>query len=88
MLQCADLEQQVQREQADHKDTLLGLKQHEADALESLKEQMQLTHDKAMLQAEKSFHTQLQQLKADNQKEIDKYQQKYFELLQQISDND
>ena len=88
MQKCADLEQQAQREQAAHKDTLLGLKQHEADALESLKEQMQLTHDKAMLQAEKSFHAQLQQLKADNQKEIDKYQQKYFELLQQISDND
>ena len=85
MQKCADLEQQVQREQADHRDTLLGLKQHEADALESLKEQMQLTHDKAMLQAEKSFHMRLQQVKTDNQKEIDKYQQKYFELLQQIS---
>ena len=86
MQKCADLEQQVQREQADHRETLLGLKQHEADALESLKEQMQLTHDKAMLQAEKSFHAQLQQLKAENQNEIDKYQQRYFELLKQVSD--
>lgn len=86
MQRCADLEQQVQREQAAHKDTLSELKQHEADALESLKEQMQLTHDKAMLQAEKSFHVQLQQLKAENQNEIDKYQQRYLELLRQISD--
>ena len=84
MQKYADFEQQMQREQAAHKDTLSELKQHEADALESLKEQMQLTHDKAMLQAEKSFHAQLQQLKAENQNEIDKYQQKYFELLKQM----
>ena len=84
MQKYTDLEQQMQREQAVHKEALSELKQHEADALESLKEQMQLTHDKAMLQAEKSFHAQLQQLKAENQNEIDKYQQKYFELLKQM----
>ena len=84
MQKYTDLEQQMQREQAAHKDSLSELKQHEADALEGLKEQMQLTHDKAMLQAEKSFHAQLQQLKAENQNEIDKYQQKYFELLKQM----
>ena len=86
MQKYTDLEQQMQREQAAHKDSLSELKQHEADALEGLKEQMQLTHDKAMLQAEKSFHAQLQQLKAENQNEIDKYQQKYFELLKQLQD--
>lgn len=81
---CADLKKQLQREQATLKDTISELGQHEADALERLNSQLTLTHDKAMLQAEKSFHEQLQQLKAENQTEIDKYQNKYFALLEQI----
>lgn len=84
----SDLEQQLQREQIAHTDTLSELKQHEADALDRLKEQMQLEHDRAMLQAEKSFHAQLQQLRTESQAEIDKYQQKYFELLKQMQTSD
>lgn len=84
----ADLEKQLQQEQAAHADALSELKQHEADALEHLKEQMQLEHDRSMLQAEKSFHAQLQQLKAENQTEIDKYQKKYFDLLEQMQNQD
>ena len=82
-----DLEQLLQRQQAAHQDTVLELRQHETDALEHLKEQLELTHDKSMLQAEKNFHEQLQQLKAESQSEIDKYQSKYFTLLQQLQAN-
>ena len=61
-----------------------NFKQHEADSLERLKEQSQLAQDKAILKIEKSYQEQIQKLKAEKQAEIDKYQQKYFTLLEQI----
>lgn len=78
----SDLEKQIQQEQTTHEKTVSELKQHEADALERLKEQLQLAQDKAILQLEKSYQEQMQRLKADKQAEVDKYQQKYFDLLQ------
>lgn len=80
----SDLEKQMQQEQAAHAQTVLHLKQHEADALERLKEQLHLEEDRAVLQIEKSYQEQIQRLKADKQAEVDKYQQKYFELLEQM----
>lgn len=80
----ADLEWQMQQEQAAHEKTVSELRQHEADSLERLKEQLQLAHDKAILQLEKSYQEQMQELKAARQAEIDQYQQKYFSLLEQI----
>lgn len=80
----SDLKKQMQQEQALHEQTVSDLKQHEADALERLKEQLQLAQDKAILQIEKSYQEQIQKLKADKQAEVDKYQQKYFDLLEQI----
>lgn len=52
--------------------------------MEHLKEQSQLALDKTVLQIEKTYQEQIQQLKADKQIEIDKYQQKYLDLLEQI----
>lgn len=78
----SDLKKQMQQEQTAHERTVSDLKQHEADALERLKEQLQIAQDKAILQIEKSYQEQMQQLKADKQAEVDKYQQKYFDLLQ------
>ncbi len=80
----SDLEKQMQQEQTAHEKTVSELKQHEADALERLKEQLQLAQDKAILQIEKSYQEQMQKLKADKQAEVDKYQQKYFDLLEQM----
>lgn len=80
----SDLKNQMQQEQTAHEKTVSELKQHEADALERLKEQLQLAQDKAILQIEKSYQEQMQKLKADKQAEVDKYQQKYFDLLEQM----
>lgn len=80
----SDLKKQMQQEQTSHEKTVSDLKQHEADALERLKEQLQLAQDKAILQIEKSYQEQMQKLKADKQAEVDKYQQKYFDLLEQM----
>lgn len=80
----SELEKQMQQEQTAHEKTVSDLKQHEADALERLKEQLQLAQDKAVLQIEKSYQEQMQKLKADKQAEVDKYQQKYFDLLEQM----
>lgn len=80
----SDLKKQMQHEQILHEQTVSNLKQHEADALERLKEQLQLAQDKALLQIEKSYQEQMQKLKADKQADVDKYQQKYFDLLEQM----
>ena len=80
----SDLEKQMQQEQAAHAQTVLHLKQHEADALERQKEQLQIAQEKAILQIEKSYQEQIQKLMAEKQAEADRYQQKYFELLEQI----
>lgn len=45
---------------------------------------MQLAHEKAALASEKKHQKQIQELKAMSQEEIDKYQNRYFELLEQI----
>ena len=80
----SDLEKQMQQEQAAHAQTVIDLKSHEADALERQKEQSQIAQEKAILQIEKSYQKQIQKLKADKQAEVDRYQQKYFDLLEQI----
>ena len=84
ILKQSDLEKQMQQEQAAHAQTVLHLKQHEADALERQKEQLQIAQEKAVLQVEKSYQKQIQKLMAEKQAEADRYQQKYFELLEQL----
>ena len=83
----SDLEKQVQQDKTAHEKTIAELKQHEADSLERLKEQAQISQDKAVLQIEKSYQEQIQKLKAEKQAEVDKYQQKYFSLLEQIQNS-
>lgn len=78
------LEKQMQQERTAHEKAISEFRQHEADALERLKEQLQIAQDKAVLQIEKSYQEQIQKLKADKQAEVDKYQQKYFDLLEQM----
>lgn len=66
--------------------TIEELKQHEKEAIERCKEQMQMAQDKALLELDKKYQEQIQQLKADKQAEIDKYQEKYLELLNKIQE--
>ena len=80
----SDLEKQMQQERTAHEKAISEFRQHEADALERLKEQLQIAQDKAVLKIKKSYQEQIQKLKADKQAEVDKYQQKYFDLLEQM----
>lgn len=66
--------------------TIEELKQHEKESIERCKEQMQMTQDKALLELDKKYQEQIQQLKADKQAEIDKYQEKYLELLNKMQE--
>ena len=54
-------------------------------ALKRQQEQAQLQLDKSLLEVEKKYQAQIEKLKAAKQTEIDKYQQKYFDLLESKS---
>lgn len=75
--QQADLQKQLQQEREAH-----------TDAMEHLKEQLNLEHDKAILEIEKAHQGALQKVKSKAQAEIDTYQKKYFDLLQQLQGKD
>lgn len=60
-----------------------NLKQQEADALERAKKQAQIQTDKKLLEVERKYQEQIQSIKEQMQEAIDKYQQKYFNLLEQ-----
>lgn len=84
----SDLEKQMNQEQTAHDKAIADLQQHEKDLLERQKEQSQIALDKAVLEIEKKYQEQIEKLKADKQSEVDKYQQKYFELLERIQSNE
>lgn len=65
---------------------LYDIKQEKTE-LERKIEQSHLEFEKRLLEEEKKHNDLLQELKADKQAEIDKYQQKYFELLEQLQNN-
>ena len=60
------------------------MKSHEAEAVEHCKERMQIQQDKALLNAEKENQEAIQSLKTKYQSDIDKYQQKYYEILEEL----
>lgn len=70
---------------SEHKKTVTDLKEHENEALKHCREQAQLELDKALLARDQKFQEQLQALNESKQAEIDKYQAKYFELLEKNS---
>lgn len=84
----SDLEKQMKIEQTAHDKAIADMQQHEKDLLERQKEQSQIALDKAVLEIEKKYQEQIEKLKADKQSEVDKYQQKYFELLEKIQSNE
>lgn len=81
---AAALQADLAAETAKHEQSIAELKKHEIEALERTREQSQIALDKALLDLEKKYQEQIQQLKAEKQAEVDKYQQKYFDLLEQI----
>ncbi|NCB96108.1 MAG: hypothetical protein EOM35_06585 [Negativicutes bacterium] len=78
-----DLEKRLERESEEHEKAIADLRQHEADALERAKEQSQLQTDKKLLEVERKYQEQVQSIKEQMQAAVDKYQQKYFDLLEQ-----
>jgi len=68
------LKKQLQQTQAAH-----------TEALDRQKDMAQITLDKALIDLERKYQEQIQTLKAEKQAEIDKYQQRYLELLEQIN---
>lgn len=53
-------------------------------ALKRQQEQAQLQLDKSLLELNRKYQIQIQELKTAKQAEIDKYQEKYFDLLEQM----
>lgn len=82
----SELEEKLQREQSAHEAVVKDLKKQKTEALEHLKEQSQLKLEKEVLKIEKQYQEQIQELKTGKQEEIDKYQQKYFDLLEQMKE--
>lgn len=80
----AEAEKALKSAISNHKQELAQLKQQEDDSLTRIKEQADLEKDKALLALEKDYQKQIQVLKEKNQSDVDKYQQKYFDLLQQL----
>ena len=80
----SDLEKQMEKEQAEHNKVIADMQQHEKEGLERIKEQSQIALDKEVLDTERKYQKQIEKLKIDKQTEVDKYQQKYFELLEQL----
>lgn len=60
------------------------MKSHEAEAVEHCKERMQIQQDKALLNVEKENQEAIQSLKTKYQSKIDNYQQKYYEILEDL----
>lgn len=68
----AEIEKQLKEEQKKH-----------SEDFENLKKELSFEKDKAVLELTRKYEEQIQKLKADRQSKIDKYQHKYFELLEQ-----
>lgn len=82
--ECANLEQRIRQDQEVHSKSIIDLQQHEKDALDRLREQSQLAVEKAILETDRKYQDQIQKIKKQHQTEIDKYQQKYLALLEQM----
>lgn len=87
MATCDKLQSNLNEEKSKHEQIVADMQKHESDALERAREQSQLALDKAVLEVEKKYQEQIEKLKTDKQLEVDKYQQKYFDLLEQIKNS-
>ena len=81
-----ELAEERQRKEAAEQ-ALEGLKEHEKEAVERCREQMQLLQEKAALELDIKYQGMIHALKDEKQAEIDKYQEKYLDLLNNIQKN-
>lgn len=81
----AEAEKSLNRVNTEHEKAITELKQHESDTIDRVKAEMQIALDKAVLDTEKKYQEQIQTLKEQKQAEVDKYQQKYFDLLEKLN---
>lgn len=79
-----EAEKALTRANTEHEKAIADVKQHERDSIERIKGEMQLAQEKAVLEVEKKYQEQIQNLKEQKQSEVDKYQQKYFDLLEKM----
>lgn len=63
------------------------LKEHEKEAVERCREQMQLMQEKSALELDIKYQGMIHALKEEKQAEIDKYQEKYLALLNNMQEN-
>ncbi len=82
--QAATLKSDLDKLQKEH-DKLAHEQEELEKVLKQQREQSQIAIDKAVLDVERKYQKQLQELKEKHQAEIDKYQQKYLTLLEQIN---
>lgn len=77
----AEIERKLERE----KETAERVAENYDAAIKRQQEQAQLQLDKSLLELDKKYQIQIQELTESKQAEIDKYQQKYFDLLESKS---
>ena len=81
----AEAEKTLNQTNTAHEKAITELKQHESDSIDRVRAEMQIALDKAVLETERKYQEQIQTLKEQKQAEVDKYQQKYFDLLEKIN---
>lgn len=79
-----EAEKLLSRANKEHEKVIAAMQQHEVDLIERTKAEAQIAQDKVVLELESKYREQIQNFKEQKQAEIDKYQQKYLELLEQI----
>lgn len=82
----AETEKALNKANTEHEKAIEDMKQHEIDSIERVKAEAQIKQDKAVLEIESKYREEIQNLKEQKQIEIDKYQQKYLELLEQMKE--
>ena len=80
----AEAEKSLNKANTEHEKAIADMKQHESDSIDRVKAEMQIAQDKAVLEVERKYQEQIQSLKEQKQAEVDKYQQKYFDLLEKM----
>ena len=80
----AEAEKSLNRATTEHEKAIADMQQHESDSIDRVKAEMQIAQDKAVLEVERKYQEQIQSLKEQKQAEVDKYQQKYFDLLEKM----
>lgn len=79
-----EAEKSLNRVTTEHEKAIADMRQHEIDSVDRVKAEMQIAQDKVVLEVEKKYQEQIQNLKEQKQAEVDKYQQKYFDLLEKM----